>query len=154
MRLTAVLLVLCLATAAGSASAATILVQGAWIRATPQGAATAAGYVTFTNKGPTSDRLTGGRTDVAGAVEVHQMTMTGGVMRMRALPAGLPIGASATLKLSPNGDHLMLIGLKRPLKAGEHVTVTLSFSRAGDVKVDFPVLASAPGGMPGMPGMH
>jgi copper(I)-binding protein len=134
-----------------AAQAAGIEVRGAWIRATPPGAQTAAGYVTVINHG-LSDRLEGGHASVAGAVQVHQMSMAGGVMRMRALPGGLQLGASATLSLAPTGDHLMLIGLKRALKAGEHVKVVLQFQRAGDVTIDFPVLDAAPGASMG--GMH
>jgi copper(I)-binding protein len=126
-----------------------IEVRGAWIRATPPGAPTAAGYVTITNTGPTTDRLMGGQASVAQTVQVHEMSMAGGMMRMRPIAGGLPIGASATVKLTPSGDHLMFIGLKGPLKPGQHVRVMLSFTRAGNVPVDFPVLAAAPGG-----GMH
>jgi copper(I)-binding protein len=133
------------------AQAADIEARGAWIRATPPGAATAAGYVTLTNHG-LSDRLMGGHTAAATEVQVHQMSMTGGVMRMRPMPGGLAIGASQTVSLAPAGDHLMLIGLKAPLKAGQHVRVVLRFQRAGDVTVDFPVRDAQPGA--GMGGMH
>lgn len=127
-------------------------VQGAWIKATPPGATTAAGYLTITNHGPTTDRLTGGQTSAAQTVQVHETSMAGGMMRMRQIPGGLAIGASATVKLAPGGDHLMFIGLKGPLKAGQHVKVTLAFTRGGAVTVDFLVRADAPAG--GMAGMH
>ena len=130
---------------ANAAPAARIEVRGAWIRATPPGAATAAGYRTIVNHGPTSDRLRGGHTSKAAGLEVHQMSTAGGVMRLRALPGGIAVGAGATLTLGPNGDHLMLVGLKGPLKAGDHVKATLEFSRAGPVTVDFPGRTDAPG---------
>jgi copper(I)-binding protein len=129
---------------AGLANAATIEARGAWIRTPPSGAATAAGYVTLINHGASADRLTGGRTSVAASLEAHQMSMAGGVMRMRPIVGGLPIGAGAAVELSPSGTHLMLIGLKRPLKSGEHVKATLDFARAGAVVVDFVVSASGP----------
>jgi len=134
---------------ASAAAAGSIAVKGAWIRTPPPGAPTAAGYATITNNGISSDRLMRAYSPVAASVTPHQMSMTGGVMRMRPLPAGLPIGASATLSLSPNSDHLMLMGLKGPLKAGQHVRVVLMFQRAGDVPVDFVVRddASGVGGM-------
>jgi hypothetical protein len=134
------------------ATAATIEVRGAWIRSTPPGAPTAAGYAVIVNHGPATDRLIDGHTTAAASVAPHQMTMAGGIMRMRPLPGGLAIGASATVTLGPNGDHLMLIGLKRPLTAGQHVRIVLDFARAGPVPVDFTVRDTAPGG--GMPGMH
>jgi copper(I)-binding protein len=73
------------------------------------------------------------------------MTMAGGIMRMRPVPGGLPIPAGQTVKLEPNGYHLMLIGPKRPFKVGDRIPATLRFQRAGAVKVEFDVLAAAPG---------
>ena len=133
--------------AAGSAAAATIEVKDAWIRTPPPGAPTAAGYVTIVNHGISSDHLTGVRTTAAASADLHQMSMAGGIMRMRPLPGGLAIGSSATVKLSPTGDHLMLTGLKSPLKAGAHVRITLQFQRAGAVAADFVVRDAAPSGM-------
>ena len=143
----ALLSLLCLAAFAtvGIAQVATIEARGAWIRTPPPGATTAAGYVTLVNHGAAADRLTGGHTVVAASLEAHQMSMAGGIMRMRAIVGGLPIAAGATVELSPNGNHLMLIGLKRPLKTGEHVKVTLDFAHAGPVTVDFVVSATGPG---------
>jgi copper(I)-binding protein len=129
---------------AGAASAGSIEVKDAWIRSTPPGAPTAAGYATIVNHGFTSDRLTGGMTRAAASVGLHNMTMTGGVMRMRPIPGGLAMAGSGTIKLAPNGDHLMLIGPKGPLKAGTHVKITLQFQRAGNVAADFVVRDAAP----------
>ena len=137
--------------AAAAAHAADIEARGAWIRATAPGATTAAGYLTLTNHG-LSDRLLGGRTGAAGDLQVHEMSMAGGVMRMRPIPGGLAIGASQTVRLAPGGNHLMLIGLKHPLTAGQHVKVVLRFQRAGDVAVDFDVRDGESSG--GMGGMH
>lgn len=154
MRLSSVALVACLALAAGAAEAAPIKVTDAWIPAPPPGAATAAGYLTITNTGPTTDRFTGASTDAAASAELHSMSTAGGVMRMRKVAGGLPIGAGATVRLSPKGYHLMLIGLKHPLAAGQHVKATLQFQRASEVSVDFTVRApAASGGMAGMKGM-
>lgn len=135
---------------AGSASAATIEVKDAWIRTPPPGAPTAAGYATIANHAISSDRLTGAHTAAAASADLHQMSTAGGIMRMRPLPGGLAIGSSATVKLSPNGDHLMLTGLKAPLKAGSHVRITLQFQRAGAVAADFVVRDAAPVGVAGM----
>ncbi len=62
-------------------------------RPTPPGAPTAAGYLTITNIGRTPDQLVGGDSPLASKVEIHRMSMTGGIMRMRAVPGGLPIPA-------------------------------------------------------------
>jgi periplasmic copper chaperone A len=138
--------------ASGVAAAATIEVKDAWIRTPPPGAPTAAGYATLVNHGISSDRLTGARASAATSVVPHQMSMAGGIMRMRPMTGGAPIGASASLKFTPNGDHLMLIGLKTPLKAGTHVKITLQFQRAGAVAADFVVRDAAPAG--GLAAMH
>jgi copper(I)-binding protein len=135
--------------AAGTANAAGIEVKDAWIRSTPPGAQTAAGYATIVNHGFTSDRLTAATTRVAVNVEMHHMTNTGGVMRMRPISGGLAMAGSGTIRFSPDGDHLMLVGLRGPLKAGTHVKITLQFQRAGSIAADFTVRDAAPTG-----GMH
>lgn len=132
---------------AGVANAATMEVRNAWIRTPPPGAPTAAGYATITNHGIASDRLTGAYSSAAASVGLHEMSKQGGVMRMRPVAGGLAIGSSATVKLDPNGRHLMLTGLKHPLKAGEHVRIVLQFQRAGSVTADFVVRDDAGGGM-------
>jgi copper(I)-binding protein len=131
--------------AASLAAAATIEVRDAWIRTPPPGAPTAAGYATLVNHEISSDRLMGARS-AAADVALHQMSMAGGVMRMRPVTGGLPIGASASVSLTPGGYHLMLTGLKAPLKPGQHVRIVLQFQRAGNVPADF-VVRDAPGGM-------
>jgi copper(I)-binding protein len=108
-----------------------------WARATPKGAQVAGGYMSITNTGTTPDRLVGGSTDVATGFSVHEMSMANGVMKMRELPNGLEIKPGETVVLKPNGYHIMLTGLKEPLKQGEHVDATLKFQKAGDVKVFF-----------------
>ncbi|HEX3918626.1 MAG TPA: copper chaperone PCu(A)C [Caulobacteraceae bacterium] len=137
------LAVAAIALLAGQAAAGTIEVRDAWIRSTPPGAPTAAGYATLINHGPATDRLVDGHTSVAASVTPHTMSMAGGVMRMRPVAGGLPIAASATLRLAPSGDHLMLLGLKHPLTAGQHVRVTLNFTRAGPITTDFVVRDAA-----------
>jgi copper(I)-binding protein len=131
----------------GTAMAATMEVKDAWIRTPPPGAPTAAGYASITNHGIASDRLTGAYTSAAASVGLHEMQKQGGVMSMRPISGGIAVGASATVTLSPNGRHLMLTGLKHPLKAGEHVRVVLQFQRAGDVAADFVVRDQAGGSM-------
>jgi hypothetical protein len=122
-------------------------VKNAWIRTPPPSAPTAAGYAVITNHGIASDRLTGAYSAAAASVGLHEMDKQGGVMRMRPITGGLAIGASATVKLDPNGRHLMLTGLKKPLKAGQHVRIVLQFQRAGEVAADFVVRDAPAGGM-------
>ena len=84
--------------------------------------------------------LLGGSTSLAEALEIHAMSMTGGVMRMRRLDGGLPLAPKSTVVLSPEGGyHLMFVKLKRPFKPGDQIPVTLRFKRAGQIKIMFPV---------------
>ena len=118
-----------------------IEIDGPWSRATPKGAKVASGYLRITNTGSTPDRLTGGTFAPAGSVEIHQMSMDRGVMRMRELKEGLEIKAGATIELQPSSNHLMFTDLKRPLAKGEHIKGTLVFEKAGAVEVEYAVEA-------------
>jgi periplasmic copper chaperone A len=131
-------------------------ISAPWSRATPQGASVAAGYVTIKNTGTAADRLIGGASNAAAKFEVHEMSMDGGVMKMRPIQGGLEIKPGETVELKPQGLHIMFVGLKKPLKQGDHVKATLEFEKAGKVEVDFDVTGmggpAAPAGhtMPGM----
>ena len=116
-----------------------LVITQAWSRATPGGAKIGGAYLTIENKGATADRLIGGSADIAGKIEVHEMTMKDGVMTMRPLDKGLSIEPGKTVKLAPGGYHLMMFDLKSPLKQGEKLPVTLDFERAGKVKVTLDV---------------
>jgi copper(I)-binding protein len=88
-------------------------IQAPWARATPGQAQNGAAYLTIVS--PTTDRLTAASSPVAKKVELHTMSMEGGVMRMRPL-AAMDIPAGQTVTLSPGGTHIMLLGLTRPLR--------------------------------------
>lgn len=126
-----------------------LVITQAWSRATPGGAKTAGGYLTVENKGNAPDKLIGVSADVAGKVDVHEMTMKNGVMTMRPVEGGLTIDPGKTVKLAPGGYHLMMTDLKNPLKQGDKVPVTLEFEKAGKVAVTLDVQgigAQGPGG--------
>jgi hypothetical protein len=128
--------------AAAPAMAADIRITDAWCPPTPPGAPTAGGYLTIHDTSTKPDRLMGGSSPAAAQVQLHSMTMQGQIMRMRAVTGGLAIAGRGTASIQPgSGLHLMLIGLKRPLKLGEHVPVTLQFAKAGQVSADFVVRA-------------
>ncbi|RFB80686.1 copper chaperone PCu(A)C [Methylovirgula sp. 4M-Z18] len=122
-----------------------------WTRATPKGVDVAVGYVTITNTGTEPDRLTGGSTSVAAHFELHEMSTSGGVMKMRELE-GIDIKPGQTVELKPNGFHIMMTDLKQQIKKGDHIKATLTFEKAGSVDVDFEA-GGVGGGMPGMSGM-
>lgn len=122
-------------------AADSITINQPWARATPGGAQTGAVYMKLVNVGDTEDRLTGGSTSVASEVQIHEMAVENGVMKMRELPNGLAIPAKGSVSLKPGSYHVMLIGLKQPLKQGEHIALTLNFEKAGKIDVDVPVLS-------------
>jgi copper(I)-binding protein len=127
------------ATQAHEYVAGDIEIDHPWTRATPTGAQTAAGYATITNRGQEPDRLIGGKAAGAEAVEVHEMSMQDGVMRMRQLEKGLEIAPGETIKLKPGSYHLMMIGLKQPYQEGEAVKGSMTFEKAGTVDIEFVV---------------
>jgi len=116
-----------------------LVITQAWARATPGGAKVGGGYLTIENKGSAADRLTGGSTEAAGKLEVHEMAMNNGVMTMRPLDNGLTIDPGKTVKLAPGGYHLMMSDLKHPLKQGDKLPVTLEFEKAGKVTASLDV---------------
>ena len=134
-----------------------ITAQSVWARATPPGAKTAAVYLTLANRGKADDKLVAVSTPVAGMAGLHAEIMDNGVMKMRAIESvDLKPGSTATLK--PGGRHIMLMDLKRPLKRGDHFTMTLTFMHAPPLTVQVEVAkvgAAAPdtGDMHGMKGM-
>ncbi len=125
---------------ADDVKAGNLVISQPWSRATPAGAQVASGYLTITNNGTAADRLLGGSSDVAAKVDVHEMASNGGVMTMRTVGDGLPLAPGATVTLAPGGYHLMLNDIKKPLKQGDNLPVTLKFEKAGDVVVTFSVL--------------
>jgi uncharacterized protein YcnI/copper(I)-binding protein len=116
-----------------------LVIATPWTRATPGGAKVAGGYLTITNKGSASDTFVGGTSDIAGRIEIHEMAMEGGVMKMRPLNAGLEIKPGQTVELKPGGFHMMFLDLKRQLKQGETVKASLKFEKAGTADVTFNV---------------
>lgn len=117
----------------------TIEIGNPWSRATPPGAQVGGGYLTLANIGDTADTLVAVTLDGAERAEIHQMSMTDGVMKMSKVEGGLTIPPHGTVKLDPSGYHLMFIGLAKPLIKGSAVHGTLTFKTAGTVAVDFTI---------------
>jgi copper(I)-binding protein len=129
---------------------APIEIDHPWARAST--GKTGAAYLTIVNKGTADDRLVSVATPVADKAEPHMTTEENGVMKMRPVD-GVDVKAGGSAELKPGGLHLMLIGLKAPLKAGQSFPVTLTFAKAGAVDITVPVEKA--GAMTGhaMPGM-
>ena len=148
MNILAALLFVC-AFAASAASAHDYLLKSLKIdhpfaRATPPGAKTGGVFVSVENTGTQSDRLLGVSSPVAGVAELHQMSVDAGVMRMRGV-AALEVRPGETLELKPGGYHVMLSGLRQPLKVGDRFPMTLTFQNAGAVEVSVWVEAMGAG---------
>lgn len=142
-----------LALAANSAAAhdykaGSLEIKHPWARATPKGAKVAGGFMRIVNTGSMPDRLIGGSSPAAGKFEIHEMSMDGGVMKMRPLPNGLEIKPGQTVELKPGSFHIMFMGLKQPFEKGQSVKGTLVFEKAGALEVEYVIEAvgSAPQG--------
>jgi copper(I)-binding protein len=105
-----------------------------WARPTLPGQAAGGAYLSVSNNGNVPDRLLGGSSPAAARVEVHEMRMEGDVMRMREM-AVLELPAGKMVTLAPGGLHLMLMGLKAPLKLGDKLPLKLRFEKAGEIDV-------------------
>ena len=119
--------------------AGAISIAHPWSRQTAPGQTVGGGFLVITNAGGKEDRLVSVTSPVASEVQLHTMSMDGGVMRMRQVTGGLTVPAHGKLELKPGGFHIMFIGLKAPLALGTKVPATLTFQRAGKVPVEFAV---------------
>jgi copper(I)-binding protein len=136
-----ILLALAALAAAGPAlgvdfEAGPIRVDGPWARPTVGDARSTAAYMKIENGGDTPDRLVAVKSDVAGHLMLHESRMEGDVMKMVHLDRGVEIPAHGSAELKPLGLHVMVMGLKAPLKVGETLPLTLVFEKQGEVAVD------------------
>jgi hypothetical protein len=114
-----------------------VTVSAAWARATPPGMAVAAVYLTLSG-GPRADRLVGAATPRAAMAQIHVMSEAAGMARMRPTE-GVDVPAHKSVALAPQGTHIMLMNLPRPLVAGEQFPLTLQFEQAGKIDVSVEV---------------
>ncbi len=131
-----------------------IHIADAKARPTPPNAATGVVYLIVMNHGAADDTLTGVSTPVADKAEMHRSVDEKGVMRMDAVP-DLTVKANDGVTFGPGGLHIMLTGLKQPLKLGDSFPLTLNFAKAGPVTVTVSVKPVTPAAhkMDDMPGM-
>jgi periplasmic copper chaperone A len=116
-----------------------------WSRATPASAKVAGGFFILKNQGEPDTLISVAAPDIAGRVEMHETTLTDGIMRMREKEGGIPLPSNATTAFKPGGLHVMFMDLKHPLKAGERFKADLVFAKAGKVTVEFNVRAIGTG---------
>jgi copper(I)-binding protein len=116
----------------------TITIEQAWARATPGGARTGAAYMTLMNSGASADRLLGATTPVADQVQFHKNTEDNGVSRMREVH-NVELSPGEKIIFKPGDMHMMIVGLRQPLKEGQTFPVTLQFEKAGKIDVTVPI---------------
>jgi copper(I)-binding protein len=125
--------------ASASCAQAQVQTRDAWVRATvPQQKATG-GFLIL--KSAQAAKLVAAQSPLAERVEIHEMSMADGVMRMREIDA-LPLPAGQEVALKPGGFHLMFMGLKQQAQAGEEVPLTLVIEAADGKRESHPVRAS------------
>ena len=125
---------------ATAAAQAQVTVDKPWVRTTVAQQTTTAAYLTITSaKG---GKLVSASSPVAASVDVHEMKMDGDMMKMRAVDA-VPLPAGQPVEFKPNGLHVMLTGLKAPLKAGDVVPIRLVVEDAKGKRETVDVRATA-----------
>jgi periplasmic copper chaperone A len=114
-----------------------LVATDAWVRATP-GSDVAAAYLTLHNAGKKAVTVVGVDCSLASMAMIHETTVTGGISRMRPHEQ-LAIPPGATVKLEPEGLHIMLHGVTKPLAPGASVSLVLRLSDGTSVQVVAPV---------------
>ncbi len=127
------------------AQSPTVEVTEAWARATTSSARSGGAFLTLKATGA-ADRVVSASSPVAEKVELHETIRDGNVMRMREVPQ-LLVPAGEKVVLQPGGQHIMLIGLKKPLNRGESFPVTITFEKAPAVTVTVTVQAAGAASM-------
>ncbi|QIL02092.1 copper chaperone PCu(A)C [Sphingomonas sinipercae] len=134
------MLLFLLASCSAPDAAPEIEVRDAWVRATQDGQASTAAYLTLTNRGGADALVEVAASD--GAASMHSTSMAGGIMRMRPL-ARVELQHGATAQFRPGGDHIMITGLKQPLTIGQPFTLRLRFERGAELSIALPVKDAA-----------
>lgn len=141
MKTTLVALILGLASL--PAWAVDVTVSDAWARATMPGQKVSGAYMRIVAS--EDARLVSASSPVVPRVEVHEMKMDGGVMRMREVKA-LDLPKGKTVSLEPGGYHIMLMNLAKPIAAGDRVPLSLVIESGGARQtVEVQAEARAPG---------
>ncbi|GAC81867.1 MULTISPECIES: copper chaperone PCu(A)C [Gordonia] len=111
-----------------------ISVSQPWVKAADSGMTAAFGVLE--NSTGSDVRLVSASSDVADSVEPHEVIDEGGTTTMRAKAGGFVIPANGSLTLDPGGEHLMFMGLKKPIRAGDSVRVTVRFADGSTTNID------------------
>jgi periplasmic copper chaperone A len=116
-----------------------IEIHDSFARAAGATAVAGAAFFMIQNTGDEDDRLIGAESDIAKRAELHTHIAEGDVMRMVEVEEGFAVPAGGMHLLQRGGDHVMFMGLTRPMEQGDTVNVTLIFEKAGRIEVEIPV---------------
>jgi copper(I)-binding protein len=116
-----------------------LTIEQPWARASMGDVKNTAAYMKIANSGEAADKLTAAKSEVAEHVMLHESRMEGDVMKMVHVEGGIEVPAHGSAELKPLGLHVMLMGLKRPLKEGETFPMTLVFEKEGEVGIEVKV---------------
>jgi periplasmic copper chaperone A len=130
--------VLMLVSSLAWANEQSLQINDPWVREAPPVAEVLAAFMIIKNPSSTEKVLTTVTAPAFDTVEIHRMIMDDGMMKMQAQPQ-LVIAANSERVLKPGGFHLMLIGRKQPLKAGDKVELTLKFADGEEMTIKAPV---------------
>jgi copper(I)-binding protein len=131
-----------------------LVIEHSHARATKGNMSNSASFLQIANKGKVDDALLSASVAIAERVELHTMSMEGDVMKMRAIDS-IDLKAGNTISMKPGqGPHVMLFGLKKPLKVGDRFPLTLNFRKAGAVEVSVEVMDIAAHGKHGSGHAH
>ena len=121
-------------------ASAAVTAEQAWIREVPPQSEVAAAFVELNNSGKQRERIVAMSSPLAARVEWHDMRHENGRMEMsQRLKPELPAGSRTSL--APMASHLMLFGLKQPLRVGMSVPLTLTLASGQKVRVNAEVRA-------------
>ncbi|MBM3908119.1 MAG: copper chaperone PCu(A)C [Gemmatimonadetes bacterium] len=130
----------------GQAASTTVTVRDAWIRETPAGRTVTAAFMVLENAGAAARSVVKASAEVAETLELHEMKRDGASMSMSPVKA-IEVPAKGNVELRPGGLHVMMFGVRKPLAAGEAVSLVLTLDDGSVVTVPARVRA-----MPGMQG--
>lgn len=99
----------------------------------------AAAFMVLSNHRDVDCRLIGASSDLAERVELHTHQEVDGVMKMTKIESGIGIAAYGDHALKRGGDHVMIMGLRQPLKDGDVIPMTLDFGDCGTEQIEVPV---------------
>ena len=120
--------------AVSSSAWAEIHASQAWSRFTAPSVPTGVVFMQLHNPGKQADALISASSPVAKKVEIHNHINDKGVMRMRQVEK-VDVAAGQTVNLQPGGYHVMLMGLKKPLKLNDTFPVTLKYQSGRTQKI-------------------